>query len=55
MASADEKKETRLTVRVPADEYKALKIKCAENDATITDVVRKSIREYINDDNKTNH
>lgn len=42
-----EKKETRLTVRVPADQYKDFKIKCAQNDETITDVIKRFIVEYL--------
>lgn len=42
-----EKKETRLTVRVPAEQYKDFKIKCAQNDETITDVIKRFIGEYL--------
>lgn len=43
----EEKKETRLTVRVPADQYKEFKIKCAMNDETITDVIKRFISQYL--------
>lgn len=48
MASED-KKENRLTVRVPADQYKAFKIKCTENDETITDAILRFISQYLNE------
>lgn len=44
---AEEKKETRLTVRILSDTYKEFKIKCAMNDETITDVIKKFIKEYL--------
>ena len=45
-----DKTETRLTVRVPADQYKEFKIKCAVNDETITDVIKRFIKEYLKED-----
>lgn len=47
---AAEKNETRLTVRVPADQYKELKIKCATNDETITDVIKRFIGQYLKEE-----
>lgn len=43
----EEKKESRLTVRIPSETYKEFKIKCTMNDETITDVVKRFIDEYL--------
>lgn len=45
--AAEEKKETRLTVRIPSETYKEFKIKCTQNDETITDVVKRFIKDYL--------
>lgn len=41
-----DKQETRLTVRVPSERYNEFKVKCAVNNETITEVIRRSVRNY---------
>lgn len=48
--AVEEKKENRLTVRIPSETYKEFKIKCTMNDETITDVVKRFIDEYLKQD-----
>lgn len=45
--ATEEKKETRLTVRIPSETYKEFKIKCTMNDETITDAIKRFIKQYL--------
>lgn len=46
-ALADEKKSVRLNLDLSADKHKALKIRAAENEETVADIVRRLIDEYL--------
>jgi len=41
---------TRRTIRIPDEEYEPAKAKAAERGETITDVVRRALREYVQEE-----